>query len=289
VDPKHFVMSRYYGYRSGTPEGDSESRQILETLFSSFSNHLVAVVLKITSLNGERPTGRNVSPGFLLVCRGRWFYLTAGHIFKRIEEAVTNGTIRVESAFFVDYFGPKAKSRTILRFGFDDLPRYHVDDEELGLDVGVIELSPYYVRLFEANGIVPVTEKNWGADDLSRYQGFFVLGFPEELHGESFTYGSNPIMEPTLIPLQRIPEPPSEITKGRKTLFCANFPEKLPVGLEGASGGPIFGVTRGPGPEFEYQIVAMQFAQVEAQRVAIGCAMPVIGYLMTKWVEQVGA
>jgi hypothetical protein len=33
----------------------------------------------------------------------------------------------------------------------------------------------------------------------------------------------------------------------------------------------------------------MQFAQVEAQRVAIGCAMPVIGYLMTKWVEQVGA
>jgi hypothetical protein len=172
-------------------------------------------------------------------------------------------------------------------FDFESTPKHHVDERKIGFDLGLIELSSLFVRSFQANNIIPLEERHWVGQDLSMFEGFFVLGFPKELHGDSFAYDKQTVLQPTIIPLEWIEHPSEDIKQGRKTLFCARFPERLPVGIEGASGGPIFGVTTRP--EFRYQIVAMQFAQWEQQRIAIGCAMPAIGYLITKWIEEVEA
>jgi len=52
------------------------------------------------------------------------------------------------------------------------------------------------------------------------------------------------------------------------------------------SGGPIFGILHNP--DLKYQVVAIQVAQVQEQgrRLAIGCVMPAVGWLVRRAVEE---
>ncbi|MGA2614309.1 MAG: hypothetical protein ABSG38_12795 [Spirochaetia bacterium] len=264
---------------------EEESKRYLAELFDLFARHLVATVLRVSHIDSKHPAGRVIFPGFLLVCKGRWFYVTAGHNLAR---ALDEG-LRVENAAFVDTFGPEAVSQYPVPFPFGDLPKYHVDIEsKIGLDLGLIEFTPYYqpnlLPLFERNKVIPLEEEHWTGQDLSVFESFYVLGFPDNLHGSSFVYGPKAVLKPTLIPLEWIADPDEGITQGRKGLFCARYSEKLEVSIEGASGGPIFGLKRRP--DLQYQIVAMQFSQRRDKRIAIGCAMPLIGYVLSRWIEK---
>lgn len=224
----------------------------------------------------------------MLVCRGRWFYITAGHILSDIHEGINNGGLCVDRASFVDCFGPEAKDPHPIPFDFAALPRHHPDEAAVGLDLGFIELPSLYHSLFAKNGIIPVEEKDWVDQDLSEYQGFFVIGFPENLHDEAFAKGKNVMLEPTMIPLMRIPNPQGEIIGERTAVFCAQFPEKMKVNIAGCSGGPIFGAKFNPEMDYrlEYQIVAMQFAEWKQKRIAVGCLLPALGDFLTKWIEK---
>jgi len=266
---------------------EEESKRLLADRFDLFTRHLIAAVLNISDPTGKQPPRREILPGILLRCRNRSFYLSAGHMLEGIEEGIRTGNMKVDNAVFVDSFGPKAPHPRPVPFGFADLPRYYVNNSQLGLDIGLIELTPFayhFLPLFEVNKIMPIEEDHWTGQDLRAFAEFYVLGFPKNLHEGFFAYDKPAVMRPALIPLEWIQDPSEEVTKGRKALFCGRFSEKLEVSIEGASGGPIFGVKTKP--ELQYQVVAMQFAQRAHDRIAIGCVMPFIGLLLTKWIEK---
>ncbi len=264
---------------------ESESQRYLEELFDLFARHLVATVYRVSYPGTDHLPRRVIHPGFLLECRERWFYLTAGHNLKQI----LDGGVRVENSVFADGFGPEAISQYAPAFPFAEFPKFHTDIQEgIGLDLGMLEfIDPFkahFLALFLKNRVIPLEERHWVNQDLTVFNNFFVLGFPENLHGDSFAFGTRASLRPTLIPLERIPDPDASITQGRKGLFCAEYSEKLAVDVAGASGGPIFGVLNNA--RRDYQIVGMQFAQLKQQRVAIGCTLPLIGYALTKWIES---
>jgi hypothetical protein len=133
-----------------------------------------------------------------------------------------------------------------------------------------------------------VQEQGWLDQELSEYQGFFVIGFPENLHDEAFANGKEAMLEPALIPLNWIPNPPEEVTGGRRAVFCAEYNEEMTVKIAGCSGGPIIGAKFNPemGYRLEYQIVAMQFGEWKHKRIAVGCLLPAIAEYLTKWIEE---
>jgi hypothetical protein len=164
----------------------------------------------------------------------------------------------------------------------------HADIQEgIGLDLGMLEfIDPFkahFLALFLKNRVIPLEERHWVNQDLTVFDNFFVLGFSQNLHGDSFAFGTRASLRPTLIPLEWIPDPDPGITKERRGLFCAKYSEKLCVDLAGASRGPIFGVVNND--RRDYQIVGMQFARSDQQPVAIGCTLPLIGYALTNWIE----
>jgi hypothetical protein len=147
---------------------ESESQRYLEDLFDLFVRHLVATVYKVSYPGTKQPAERIINPGFLLICRGRVFYLTAGHNLRRI---LTEGG-QVDNSVFVDCFGPEAISEFPAPFPFADFPKFHVDIQSgIGLDLGLLEfVGPYkslFQSLFRRNKVIPLEEQHWVGQDLS--------------------------------------------------------------------------------------------------------------------------
>jgi hypothetical protein len=257
----------------------------MEDLFNLFTRHLVGVVLRY-SIPGREEEGifRYPFPGFLLQYSGRCFYLTAGHTLKKVEDAVAAGKMRIVGALLADYFAPDAEYKTPVPFDFANLTKPYLVEEKIGFDIGIFEIGPNTTRLMGKNKIIGMERDHWEGQDLKQYERFLVLGFPDSLH-TSFPTDKTAFLHPRLVELSWIPDPSEDIVKGRKTLFCASAPEEA-GSLEGMSGGPIFGVMHNP--ELQYQIVAIQVAQVQEQerRLAIGCVMPAVGWLVSRVVEE---
>jgi len=138
-----------------------------------------------------------------------------------------------------------------------------------------VALSPYFKNLLEANGVVPVTEKDWLYIDQVQFGLHAVLGFPSEFREDTRFRRGNRVMVtayPTLLWIDEIKDSP-EINKKSYPRFVGRLHDISPLTtLSGMSGGPIFGFSE---DGMKYWIVAIQSGWRESQKLVFGCLVQV--------------
>lgn len=215
--------------------------------------------------------------GFVAEIGGRWWWVTAGHVIKAINEAVAAGV--VEGVRLLDQFDGPYKVGEI-PFDYVGARKYYQDDGDRGIDFGVVELAPDYVTLLKANGIRAADRKTWNIVRFGHYESpFWMYGFPTDgqpaqVNGVG-TVSAKPV--PGVISVHR---PPTRL----KDVVKAQYPRLRGIvsddagEIDGMSGGPIFGMRIDSRGVLQTRILAIQ-SGVLGRRV-FGFPMGIAGQLL---------
>ena len=175
-----------------------------------FCRHLVALCTTAVpkSPNPEKPRFF-AGCGTLINIRGHIMFLTAGHILREVERALESDQYDITAAL-ADTFGSGRKSDHPIPFDLKSAQFWYVDDEELGLDFGVIFLRPYYVNLLALNGIVALEERNWVRQDNVQFDGYAMLGLPAEFTSEFVTDEGHGVVSPSMFRVHKVADAPND-------------------------------------------------------------------------------
>lgn len=223
-------------------------------------------------------------PGVVIRIRGFFSFLTAGHALKDLHTHLERGDIAVESAVLADTFGSDVISDKPIPFDLLNEPRFFIDNEEEGLDFGLIALRPHYMALLAKHGIKAIFEENWINQHRVEFDAYTMLGLPEEFVKYEQA-GSVGIVSPTMIGVKALDIPPEDTKPTSYPRFVGKLQENLPFSsIVGMSGGPIFGFRYGP--PMAYWIVAIQSSWLQSQRIIFGCPLSVLAELLTTWIDE---
>lgn len=141
-----------------------------------------------------------------------------------------------------DTFGLHRISDKPIPFDLKNAELLHIDNEDEGLDFGVIPLSPYYVRLLAKNGVAALEKKNWIHQASVRFDAHLMLGLPEEFSSGQVNNDGDAVVSPTMFRVHRLESPPEGAKKTRYRRFVGQIDQENPIkSVVGMSGGPIFG------------------------------------------------
>jgi hypothetical protein len=144
-------------------------------------------------------------------------------------------------------------------------------DDEVGYDLGIMLLPPFYRRLAEANGVVPLTFDAWPtsrrAMDL-----FYELGVPRETIAQTDSFQKGVVLleldavEPEQIPLVVQKRFERHHFRVKDDLAAVEIPLTT---IEGMSGGPVFGM-EWIGEDLRYWLIGLQSSwEPKSQVVAV--------------------
>lgn len=253
-------------------------------------NHLVALIGTFNPVDADgQPTGWPepfIAAGCILSFRGEWGWLTAGHILGSIENKLKNPQIK--GLFrLADTFGPNANNHLQIPFDYESAEKSFIDDDEAGLDYGLIALSTLHKEQMEKNHIQPITEQDWMSLNNIEFDQCFMLGFtkhfisyePQQSPNDSHIQAS---VQPVVIPITKLDPPPEEF-RTTYPRFVGKINDNFSLDdIRGMSGGPIFGF--GKKEQNRYWIVAIQSSWLPTRRVIFGCpiqtvAIPIEAYI----------
>jgi len=247
-----------------------------------FGRHLVA--LCVASRQGESPSRFTAYSGTLLRVDDTVLWLTAGHIIRQIEQALSSSHITIDASVLADAFGETFISEMPVPIDLRASPRFYVDDDN-GLDFGAIVLHRHHVRLLITNGAAILEEENWVRQHNVTFEGYAMLGIPEEFTSQRLPKDRLATVSPAMITVRRLEEEP----EGHRFAYprlTARIMEPIPLNsLVGMSGGPILGFA-GNEKELRYWIVALQSAWLEKTRTTFACPLPLFAPLLTEWVRS---
>ena len=177
------------------------------------------------------------------------------------------------------HFGAGSATNVPIPFDVRHAQIFYRDSDNLGLDFGVIILDSYYVRLLAMTGVVAISEKNWIDQGKIDFDGYALLGFPQELVSERASINGEINLCPLMFPVDRLAAAPPE----RRATYYPQFVGQLRPHLNlksvrGMSGGPIFGFRNS---DSQYWIIALQSSWDPQKRIIYGCSLPVIGAWLT--------
>lgn len=251
-----------------TPDPQTE----LAREFARFlCRHLVVLCAEYEALVDGEPHGEpHVSfvSGFVLEVDDIWCFATAGHILqdeRELGDSVRRGRIRVNAWSLVDYFGPQPLVRRPTPFHFDMQATCYLHSPEESIDFALIPLRRIYAQSLEANGIVPVSRRNWTGSDQMEFSSYAMLGVPRPPIGSSE-------ITPTMVRIDRIREIPEGIIPPAPDWLMGTV--DVEFDLAGMSGGPILGLYRNPDGHTAYRVIAIQSGWFPRPQVILGCPIP---------------
>lgn len=257
-------------------------------LLEFFCRHLVGLCVTYrhkSTEDADQPARFTACSGTLIMIRGAVLFLTAGHVLKSLEELRTHHRVEIIGAALADTLGWKRVSDVPIPFDLMNARLFYIDDKEEGLDFGVIVLERNYTRLLAKNGVVALMEENWVHQHTVRYDGYAMLGFPEEFTSERVSVKGDGVISPVMFRVKKLQSAPEGRSLTRHMEFVGQLDPGLPLSsVRGMSGGPIFGFKLKPKPR--YWIVALQSSWNPNKRIVYGCVLPVLASLMTKWTEE---
>lgn len=212
------------------------------------------------------------------------FLLTAGHCVAEIEKILEGEEYEYIDSSIADVFGLEAVSDVPIPINLRHAARLAVDDEESGLDYGLIHLQTNQIRLLTKNGIVAIFEDNWNKQHTVNFDRFFILGFPAELALSTISADGKAQFAAARIGLEKADPPPgTKPTTFQR--FVGKIAGEIPLNnIEGMSGGPIIGIdSRNPGV---YWVVAIQSSWLKTEKIIFGCKIPIIGEQVKAGFEQ---
>ena len=254
----------------------TSAEQAITYLHNLFSHHLVAVVC-VHRLVAEHGAAKSLWHNFLcsgfILCNGdNWYFATAGHCLKDLQKLRQRKDIECDLPFFLDSIAPNSKPHPDLQFNIDDRDVEFIDDDAMGIDLGLMRLNYLEVLAFKQSNRIPLTEDKWMAKPSNEIPSYFIAGatnegsFVSEINGQPVvdivtkTFRINPIdAEPTIVP--EIPW----------TSF--KIPDNSLSDISGMSGGPIFAVQQ-DGTQVKYWVIALQSQWNAPKRIAFTCRLP---------------
>lgn len=249
-----------------------------------FCRHLIG--LCVTYRYKNAPAGAadrfNAYSGTLIEIDNGVYFLTAGHILRYLEAARRSDDVEIKTASLADTFGLNRICDLPIPFDLGSVPFFFVDDDDEGLDFGIIPLAPYYVRLLAKNGVIALGEKNWIHQATLEFDLYWMLGFPEELASKRVPASGDALVAPVMFPLRRLSAPPPDRHPTRHPQFVGQLDPGLSLqSIKGMSGGPIFGFKHDAGG-LRYWIVALQSAWHPQRRIVYGCSLPILASMMSQ-------
>lgn len=257
----------------------------LSNLLSLLRRHYVTVscVQELTDVwPGQEVRRGLVISGFVISILDQWFFMTAGHVLDTIQESDRHG-VRRYGWQINDSGAYGGKHHDAIPFAFDAALYHSLRDDDLGIDYGLIYLRPMYRDLLKSNGIVAVTEREWGSMEAGAYDVYSLIGVPAET--VELAYHGNDeglVISDSYVQLTPEPHPPSVLIREHPRLYFRLPPkEEAPVeSIEGMSGGPVFGWQLTDGPA-RYWLVGLQSGWERSSRVTAVCPIRIFGRWLT--------
>jgi hypothetical protein len=254
---------------------------VVVSAFRYFCRHLVCLggVVQEYDKKGQKKealTGFAFS-AFVLVIRGEWFLLTAGHTLKGLDARLQNGELKLIRSYLLTGFGPDvtahAGAKVPIDFDYEKANKDYIDQD--GLDFGLLDLGTYLRAHLEKNEIVPVMEENWKIPFDGEFDHYVILGLPQE-------YVDVGQITPTITYIHKLDTLPDDAPEESKHTKWPRLIGKLPdhfslKSLEGMSGGPIYGF-RNNHPD-RYWITAIQSSWLPTSKITFGCPVPLLASL----------
>jgi hypothetical protein len=261
--------------------GDSDGLQF-------FCRHLVALCATFEykgNNNADQEPRFTAYSGTLIKIQDATFFLTAGHILRDLENALKSEKVEFKNVVLADIFGRNRICDHPIPFALKNARQFYIDDDEEGLDFGVILLEPYYVRLLAANGAVALEENNWVYQSNVTFDGYAMLGLPEEFTSDRINKAGEGVVSPTMFRVQRLETAPDDRATTLHPQFIGQIDQELSLqSVKGMSGGPIFGFRLEP--DIRYWVVALQSSWNPTLRIVYGCSLPILAPLITKWAGE---
>lgn len=211
---------------------------------------------------------------------GSWWLATAGHIVAKVERHLRTKQMAIQDFRLLDHFGIGIDRVACPVLDYVAARKFYEYDEDRGIDWAVIELDPPTVKLLKANGIIAVFDEGWNFDAKTRYDGFFMMGVPEDSHNKfppiqtatGFTVGGKPV--PSAIYIERVSKPDKSLTNSAYPRFIGKL-SNSEGDIVGMSGGPIFALTRK-----SYNVIAVQSSWHKKPRRTFGFYISTIAQLL---------
>lgn len=266
-----------------------EHRPITDSaVLKYFCRHLVALCVVYRAKSADSVQQFTGYAGTIIHIADACYFLTAGHSLRKIKEALGNQEVIVERAILADAFGNPKFGEHPIPFDLENAPMFFIDDDEEGLDFGVVHVDDHLVRLLALNDVVVIDEPNWIHQHRVSFDGYSMLGLPEEWTSAFVSSTGYAVVSPTMLAVTRDVEAEAE-QPTRHDRFIGQV--VLPAGLQslnGMSGGPIFGFNF-EGGRARYWVVAIQSSWIPSTRQIYACRLPLLAALMTRWAQEANA
>lgn len=250
-----------------------------------FCRHLVAlcVIYRVNSADSVEQFASYA--GTIIHISNACYFLTAGHNLQQIKRALESREVTVERAILADAFGNRKFADHPIPFDLEHAPMFFIDNDEEGLDFGVVHVDDHLVRLLALNNVVVIDEPNWIHQHRVNFSGYSMLGLPEEWTSSFVSPTGYADVSPTMLAVTQDPEAESaQPTRHNRFIGQVELPTGL-QSLKGMSGGPIFGFNF-EGERARYWVVAIQSSWAPSTRQVYACRLPVLASLMTRWSKE---
>jgi hypothetical protein len=274
-----------------TNEPDAKrGEQVMRDAMSFFGPHLVSLGVTFIRLDCQgRRTGPELfygASGFIMSFADEWYYVTAGHIFDDLRK------VEVLGASLIAYFGPGRG--TPIPIPFNTTWKDHIDDRELGLDIGLVHIRELFRKNLEGFGTRAIGEEQWRHQHRVQFDDYFMIGYPAiytrgELPPERYGEEMGATIEPVMIPVRRRDAMPKGSEPSALPMFIGELPEQVrEFDIKGMSGCPIFGIRKNSDGSVYYWIVAVQSRRSGQDPLAIlACPVQVFAPLIEGVVNRV--
>jgi len=250
---------------------------VADKLAEWFSRHLLALYISF-EVGGE--ARQEFFSGFLLRYNSYLLWITAGHVIDQIKRILSDkslSVIRVRWADGVDI--PRAEALPADPF---DIGRNSFSLLHDGIDFGAVLISGLNELNIVTNGRTQImTERAWNLIDEAKPEGYYLLGYPDELNETSIKKTGNQINGSAFaglayVPIQRIDKIASNENKEFWSKSSAFYGQMIPfidapdVHLEsivGMSGGPLLGIQRDNEGHIRYYLYGVQSGWLRGQRI----------------------
>lgn len=211
-----------------------------------FVKHMVAFVFNL-----QKDNFRNdfVVTAFILEVKKRWFFITAAHTIKYVNEYIQNGYV-LNSTEVIDFFHYDAKDFNPIPFPGCIQNAVLLDQIDDDVDLAIIHVPPLIQGLLMANNIQSLDKTAWSAVPKNP-EALWLFGVPSELiqKGEG-----NIIMRPIGLHVYPEKKKPKDFVVRKYPRFYGKviLPDNV-TSLKGMSGGPLLAFF-----DHKYWVVAVQ-------------------------------
>ena len=251
----------------------------------SIRRHFVSLSGTFVRLDGQgNPTGSELPycySGFIIEIRGRLCFVTAGHVFQQIDNAIAERRLQMLRCGLADYFSQEAIVREPVHFDYEGTHRIVVDNDEV-MDIGLMPLRDYYCNHVRTNGVRPVPAAQWQGRTPPRFESYALLGLPNEEMDQVERMGPRGPQigfhaTLTLVGIEALTRPPSEHIRSPIPRFAGLLCDGNALeSVEGMSGGPILGISKREGGGWDYACVAVQGSWLRRERLLFGTPLSMV-------------